>query len=52
MEVAVDEIVDESGEEHEVDEGRDERQQDLEDEDVGQREEAHGLVAYEGHACV
>ena len=38
--------------EHEVDEGRDQRQEHLEDEDVGQREEAHGLVADEGGAML
>jgi hypothetical protein len=38
--------------EHHVDEGRDQRQQHLEDENVGQREEAHGLVADEGGAML
>ena len=44
MEVLVDEVVDDAGDEHQVDERRDQRQQDLEDEDVGQREQAHGAV--------
>ena len=50
--VAVDEIMDDAGDEHEVNEGRDERKQHLEDEDVGQGEEAHGLVADEGQAML
>ena len=48
--VAVDEVVDDAGHEHEVDERRDQRQKHLEDEDVGQREQAHRLVADEGGA--
>ncbi len=48
MEVLVDEVVDDAGDEHEVDERRDERQKDLEDEDVGQCEEAHGAVLANG----
>src|SRR6185437_5785442 len=55
MEVLVDEVVNDTGDEHEVDERRDERKQDLEDEDVGQGEETHraavangGLVLVEG----
>ena len=52
MVVAVDEVVHDAGQEHEVDEGRDQRQQHLEDENVGQREEAHGLVADEGRAML
>ena len=50
MVVAVDEVVDDAGDEHDVDEGRNQRQQHLEDENVGQREQAHGLVAHEGGA--
>ena len=52
MVVTVDEVVDDAGEEHEVDEGRDQRQEHLEDEDVGQGEIAHGLVADEGGAML
>ena len=48
VEVLVDEVVDDAGDEHEVDERRDERKQDLEDEDVGQREEAHGAAVANG----
>ena len=47
MVVAIDEVVDDAGHEHDVDEGRDQRQKHLEDENVGQREQAHGLVAHE-----
>ena len=43
--MAVDEVVDDAGQEHEVDEGRDQGEQHLEDEDVGQGEESHGFVA-------
>ena len=50
MVVAVEREVDAPGEEHEIDEGRDERQEHLEDEDVGQREEAHGAVTQESAA--
>ena len=44
MEVPVDEVVDDAGDEHQVDERRDQRQQHLEDEDVGQREQAHARL--------
>ena len=36
VEVLVEDVVDDAGDEHEIDEGGDEGQQDLEDEDVGQ----------------
>ena len=52
VEVLVDEVVDDAGDEHEVDERREERQQDLEDEDVGQGEEAHGAVLGDGAAVL
>ena len=52
MVVAIDEVVDDAGDEHDVDERRDQRQEHLEDEDVGQREEAHGLVADKGGAML
>ena len=52
MEVFVDEVIDDAGEEHYVDEWREQRQEDLEDEDVGQREEAHGAVAGDGSAVL
>ena len=48
MEVLVDEVVDDAGDEHQVDERGDEGKQNLEDEDVGQREEAHGAVFADG----
>ena len=48
VEVLVDEVMDDAGEEHEVDQRREEGQQDLEDEDVGQGEEAHGAVVGDG----
>ena len=47
MIVAVDEEVDDAGEEHDVNKRRDQRKKHLEDENVGQREEAHGFVADE-----
>src|SRR5208282_4057437 len=43
--VQVDKVMDNAGNEHQVDERRDQRQQHLEDENVGQREQSHGLVA-------
>ena len=52
MEVLVDEVVDDAGDEHQVDERGDEREQDLEDEDVGQGEEAHGDVLRDGSAVL
>ena len=48
--VAIDEVVDDAGHEHDVDERRNQRQKHLEDENVGQGEQAHGLVADEGGA--
>ncbi len=44
MEVLVDEVVHDAGDEHQVDQRRDQRQQDLEDQNIGQREQAHGAV--------
>ena len=52
MVVAVDEVMDDAGDEHQVDERRDQRQQHLEDEDVGQREQPHGLVAHKRRAML
>ncbi len=52
MEVLVDEVVDDAGDEHDVDERGEEREQDLEDEDVGQGEESHGAVAGDGSAML
>ena len=52
MVVAVDQVVDDAVEEHQVDEGRDQGQEHLEDENVGQGEQAHGLVAHEGGAML
>ena len=48
VEVLVDQIVDDAGDEHEVDERGDERQKNLEDEDVGQSEQAHGAALADG----
>ncbi len=48
MEVPVDEVVDDSGDEHQVDQRRDQRQQYLENQDVGQREQAHGAALADG----
>ncbi len=48
MEVLVDEVVRDTGDKHQVDQRRDERQKDLEDEDVRQGKEAHGAVLAEG----
>ena len=48
MEVLVDEVVDDAGDKHQVDQRRDQGQQDLEDEDIGQGEEAHGAVLADG----
>src|SRR5580658_4194691 len=50
MEVLVDEVVNDAGDEHEVDERREEWKQDLEDENVGQSEEAHGAAVANGSA--
>ena len=47
--VAVDEIVNEARQEHQIDKGRDERQEHLEYKDVRQGEETHGLVPDECH---
>src|SRR5580658_4244408 len=50
MEVLVDEVVNDAGDEHEVDERGEEWKQDLEDENVGQSEEAHGAAVANGSA--
>src|SRR5208283_4604475 len=50
--VQIDEVVDHAGQEHEVDKGRDQGQKHLEDEDVGQGEDTHGLIADEGEAVL
>ena len=50
VEVAIDEVVDDADDEHEVDERGDQRQKDLEDDDVGQGEETHGAVLGDGAA--
>src|SRR5215469_7908107 len=52
VEVLVDEVVDDAGEEHDVDERGEQREEDLEDEDVGKGEEAHGAVAGDGSAVL
>ena len=52
MEVAVDEVIDDAGQEHEIDERGDQGEQHLEDEDVGQGEVTHGLVADKGGAML
>ena len=45
MVMAIDEVVADTIKKHHVDEGRDQWQKHLEDENVGQREKAHGAVA-------
>ncbi len=50
VEVFVDEVVDDAGDEHEIDEWGYQREHDLEDDDVGQSEEAHGAAIADGGA--
>src|ERR1019366_6062253 len=50
--VAIDEVVNDTGQKHEVDEGRDQRQQHLKNKDIGQGEQPHGLVADKGGAML
>ena len=44
MKVAVDQVVHHARDKHQIDEWRDQRQQDLEDQDVGQCKQPHRLV--------
>ena len=48
MEVLVDQVVDHAADEHHVDQRRDQGQQDLEDQDIGQGKQAHGAVPADG----
>ena len=48
MEVAVDDVMEDAENKHEVDERRDEGQKNLEDQNVGQGEEAHGAAVADG----
>ena len=52
VEVFVDQVVDDAEDEHQVDERGDQWQQDLKDEDVRQREEAHGAAVANGAAML
>jgi len=50
MIVAIDEVIDNPGQEHDVDEGRNQGQQHLENENVWQGEQTHGRAAQESDA--
>jgi hypothetical protein len=52
MVVAIDEIVDRAPHKQHVDKRRNQRQKHLDDKNVGQREQPHGLVAHKSRAML